>query len=243
MIPISILARFISLAAASFVNDPVMPPATTANETPPPTAAPLFEEASSASAQSADQAGTDGWHLAIGAGFTTSEDSSGPDEDVEFDEGLMLSLGFLNRTGTQDDDRWAFDWGVQSVWTDQDANSDNSGPVRDTNVLGLYLQGIADYSFSQAFSIYAGAGIGVAWVDVGTTSDQISDFDEEDGPFLSWNAQAGLRWWSSPNVAWNLGYRFLNVDNVELDDGGVNDADFDLETSQHIAEVGVLFHL
>ena len=40
----------------------------------------------------------------------------------------------------------------------------------------------------------AAAGLGGSWVDVGTSSDTLSDFDAEDGPFLTWQARAGLGW-------------------------------------------------
>ncbi len=246
MIPYFLVSRFIGLAAAAAVETPPVLP-TAADTAAPAFSAPLtswLEDADVGSVyQGPGEPGRDGWHLQIDAGFTTTESSAGPDEDIEFDEGGKLGVGFMDRTGTENGDRWAFDWGFNAIFTDQDANEDNSPPVRDTTIMGLYLQGIVDFALGQSFSIYAGAGIGPAWVDVGTASDQPSDFSEEDGPFLSWNAQAGLRWWSSENVAWNLGYRFLNVDNVNLDDGGLDDADFDLETTQHIAEIGVMFHL
>jgi len=245
MIPFFLVSRFIGLAAAAATGSPVVLPPAADTDLHPSTPVPSWiDDADVGPAyQAAGEVGRDGWHLQIDGGFTTTENSAGPDEDIEFDEGLKLGLGLMNRTGTENGDRWAFDWGVNALFTDQDANKDNTPPVRDTTVMGLYLQGIVDYAVSDVLSIYGGLGIGPAWLDVGTASDQPSDFSEEDGPFLSWNAQAGLRWWSSPNVAWNLGYRFVNVDNVNLDDGGVDDADFDLETTQHIAEVGVMFHL
>jgi len=244
MIPIFLVIRFVIAAAGTAEGPVAIPAAPGTDSTPAATSSAVIEDADVGSLyQEAGEAGRDGWHLQIGGGFTTTENSAGPDEDIEFDEGLMLSLGLMNRTGTGDGDKWAFDWGVNAIFTDQDANKDNSPPVRDTTIMGLYLQGIVDYALTNALSLYGGAGLGVAWIDVGTASDEISDFDEDDGPFLSWNVQAGLRWWASQNVAWNLGYRLLNVDKVNLDDGGVNDADFDLETVQHIAEVGVMFHL
>jgi hypothetical protein len=36
-----------------------------------------------------------------------------------------------------------------------------------------------------------------------------------------------------------VGYRFLNIDDAEIDDG-LGDSSFDLETEQHVLEVGLI---
>jgi hypothetical protein len=46
----------------------------------------------------------------------------------------------------------------------------------------------------------------------------------------------------SDALSWNLGYRFLNVDDVEIDDG-VGSSSFDLETEQHVLELGIRLQL
>ena len=81
-------------------------------------------------------------------------------------------------------------------------------------------------------------GIGAAMLDVGTESDALNDFDDEDGPFLTWQLRAGVQWQLSERVALNAGYRFLNIDDAEIDDD-IGDADFDLETQQHVIDVGL----
>ena len=51
-----------------------------------------------------------------------------------------------------------------------------------------------------------------------------------------------MRLWASDDVAWTLGYRFLNIDDAEIDDD-LGGASFDLETQQHIFQLGVRFQL
>jgi opacity protein-like surface antigen len=127
---------------------------------------------------------------------------------------------------------------LEGVWTQQDADSNPA--LADITTIAAYLNGLFDFRLSDRFSLYAGAGIGAAWMDVGTMSDAVNDFDDEDGPFLSWQAKAGLMWQLSSNTGLTFGYRFINIDDNEID----NDADnssFDLETEQHVLELGLQF--
>ena len=184
----------------------------------------------------------DGWFARVGFGIGTIRDSDGPDEDIDFDEGYLVPVAVGYTTWADDDNAFAMDWELEGIWSDQDADDD--GPiqsVQDISILGVLLNGVADIALNEAFSIYAGAGIGTSFVDVGTESDALNDFDDEDGPFLTWQLKAGLRLWATENISWGLGYRFLNIDDVEIDDD-IGNADFDLETEQHAIEMGVGFH-
>lgn len=188
--------------------------------------------------------GGDGWSWRIGADLVTTESADGPEEDIDFDEGYGLSVGVLRRFASEDGDAWAYDLGIEGFWTDQDADDDDIvSAVRDVNTTGLMFEGIADYALSDRSSLYAGAGLGAAWVDVG--QDSGTDFDEDDGPFLAWQIKLGARWDLSTTTALDVGYRLRNIDDVELDDdgGGLDDASFDLETQQHMLGIGIRFLL
>jgi opacity protein-like surface antigen len=183
-----------------------------------------------------------GGYIQFGFGTTTTSDSDGPDEDVDFDEGYAVPLAFGRRTHAEDGNGVALDWELEALWTDQDTD-DPDGPIQavvDVTVLGALINAIGVFALSDALSLYAGGGAGAAFMDIGTESDALNDFDDEDGPFLTWQAKAGLRWYSSPRTSWSLGYRFVNIDDVEIDDD-VGDASFDLETEQHVLELGVRF--
>lgn len=179
-------------------------------------------------------------YLRVNAGLVTTESSDGPDEEIDFDEGYLLGLAIGQRmsSGTQP---LNFALELEGMWNDQDADDD--GPiqaVQDISVLGAFLNGVLDFRIADRFSLYAGAGIGGAWMDIGTESDALNDFDDEDRPFLSWQAKAGLMWRTSDSTALSLGYRFLNIDDVEIDDD-LGAASFDLETQQHAIELGLTF--
>ena len=183
------------------------------------------------------------WYLQGGGGLVTTQDSDGPDEDIEFDEGYLVSLALGHRFGSDDDNPLAFDLELESVWTDQDA--DNEGlleAVSDVTQLGFFLNGLGEVRLARVLGLYAGGGLGLSLLDIGTESDSLNDFNEEDGPFFAWQAKGGLRWWTSDKVSLNVGYRFLNVDDAEIDDD-LGDAEFDLETQQHMLELGVRFQL
>lgn len=181
-----------------------------------------------------------GTYLRINGGLVTSEASDGPDEEIDFDEGFLVAVAIGQRMSSGDQPL-NFDLELEGLWTDQDADSD--GPieaVRDVSVLGAMLNGTVDFRLADRFSIYGGAGIGAAWLDVGTASDGLNSFDDEDGPFLAWQAKAGIMWRFSTNTAFLVGYRFLNIDDAEIDDS-LGSASFDLETQQHVLELGLRF--
>jgi len=184
-----------------------------------------------------------GMYLQFSGGLTTTTDSDGPSEDVEFDEGWAAAGVIGSRFGTNDGNAVSFDLELEILWSDQDADDEGTlQAVTDVTVLAGLINGLIDIELGRSFSIYAGAGIGAAGLDVGTTSDAVNDFEEDDGPFLAWQAKAGLRLWAMRTASFFIGYRFLNIDDAEIDDD-LGGASFDLETSQHVAEVGVRFQL
>ena len=179
-------------------------------------------------------------YLRVTGGLITSQSSEGPDEEIDFDEGYLISLGFGSRLHTWDSGV-GFALELDGIWTDQDADDD--GPIQsieDVSVIGVFLDGIFDFRLADQLSLYAGAGIGAAWMDIGTESDALNDFDDEDGPFLAWQAKAGIAWRLGGETALTFGYRFLNIDDVEIDDD-IGGASFDLETQQHGLEAGLVF--
>ena len=180
-----------------------------------------------------------GWYIAGGFGTTTTTDSDGPSEDIEFDEGWAVPFAIgCHHTGDVSD-RWSWDFELEGLYTDQDADDDPPlEAVRDITVAAALLNAIVDFSIAENWAIYAGGGVGAAWLDIGTESDNLHDFNEDDGPFLAWQGKAGLRWFTTDSLSLNLGYRFLNVDDAEIDDD-IGNSSFDLETQQHILEVGL----
>jgi opacity protein-like surface antigen len=187
--------------------------------------------------------GGNGWYLSGLFGLVTTSNSDGPDEEIDFDEGFQVGGAIGTRFGGDDGNAWAFDTELEVLYNDQDA--DNEGvleAVSDITVLAALINGVAEFALTERFALYGGAGIGMAGLDIGTESDAVNDFDEEDGPFLAWQAKAGVRLWASDDVAWSLGYRFINIDDAEIDDD-LGGASFDLQTEQHVIELGVRFQL
>lgn len=181
-----------------------------------------------------------GLYLRLNGGLVTTRSSDGPSEDIDFDEGYLIAVAIGQRLSSGDNPV-NFGLELEGVWTDQDANTD--GPldaVRDVTTIGGFLNGVFDFRVADRFSIYAGAGIGAAWMDVGTTSDSLNDFSSDDGPLLAWQAKAGLMWRTSANTALTVGYRFMNIDDNKIEDG-IGSSSFDLQTEQHTIEIGVQF--
>jgi opacity protein-like surface antigen len=183
-----------------------------------------------------------GTYLQLGFGLVTTRSSSGPSQDVEFDQGYAVPVAIGWRLPGADD-ALALDLEVEGIYTDQDVDDDGlTQAVVDITQFGLLFNALADFEVGDALALYAGGGIGLSFLDIGTTSDGLNSFEDEDGPFLAWQLKGGLRWWMSDALSWNLGYRFLNVDDVEIDDG-VGSSSFDLETEQHVIEIGIRLQL
>jgi opacity protein-like surface antigen len=207
---------------------------------PAPAAMPTVTAPAAAVAQSGYDDNASGMFFRLGGGLMTATDSDGPDEDIEFDEGYIVDLAIGHRFAGQPNSL-AFDLELEGVWTDQDTDDDDVvQAVRDVTVLGALVNGIADFRLAESFSIYGGAGIGAAFMDIGTESDAVNDFDDEDGPFLTWQGKAGLKFLTAGGSAIGFGYRFLNIDDVEIDDD-LGGASFDLSTEQHALELSYTF--
>src|SRR5262245_12172325 len=69
-----------------------------------------------------DDLSRDGLYLQFSGGLTTTTDSDGPDEDIEFDEGFTLAGVLGSRFGADDDNILAFDLELEILWSDQDAD-------------------------------------------------------------------------------------------------------------------------
>lgn len=228
----------LALLAASFAQ-PVAPVEAPLDPVHEPLSYAAFTSAAPLALDS-DDGGTT--YIRFSGGLVTTESSHGPDEDIDFNEGYLLAFAFGQRMSSSDSPL-NFDLELEGVWNDQDADDD--GPIQaieDLSVLGVFINGTLYFKLGDRLSLYGGAGVGAAWLDVGTTTDALNDFDDEDGPFLAWQARAGVQWAFSSGTALNIGYRFMNIDDAEIDDD-IGAASFDLETQQHVAEIGLRFGL
>lgn len=184
----------------------------------------------------ASTAATSGMFLRLTGGLVTTKSSNGPSEDIDFNEGWLVSLGVGQRIGQMVNGP-GFSLELEGVYDDQDA--DDKGvlqAVDEVRVLGLLLNGIVDWRIAERLMLYAGGGIGAAWLDVDTTNN----FEDSDGPFLAWQLKAGVAWRFATSTAFHFGYRFMNIDDNEIDNG-IGGSSFDLQTEQHVLEAGLIF--
>ena len=178
-----------------------------------------------------------GTYLRVNGGLVTSMDSTGPDEDIDFDEGYLVS-GAIGQRMLSPRYPLNFDLEIEGLWSSLEARDE--APIvalDDVGLAGAFLNGTFDLRLGGRLSAYAGAGIGGAWMDLDTQRDALYDFVDEDGPFLAWQAKAGLSWRLSRRSALSVGYRYLAVEDIEIEEG-VSGANFDLETEQHAIEFG-----
>jgi len=183
------------------------------------------------------------WYLQVGFQTVTTRSSDGPDEEIDFDEGFAASLLLGRRFQWSEDGRLGFSGELEGIYSDQESETDEFfAAVRDVTGLSVLVNGVADYALTDRFALYGGGGLGLSLLDVGSENDDLDAFDDEDGPFLSWQAKAGLLFQATDSLVIDVGYRFLNIDDAEIDDSNGN-ADFDLQTRQHMLGLGLRFDL
>ncbi|QDV09097.1 hypothetical protein Poly30_46540 [Planctomycetes bacterium Poly30] len=181
------------------------------------------------------------YYFQVGFQTVTTRSSDGPDEEIDFNEGWAVPILVGKRFSSDSNENLGFAIELEGIYSDQEADDDGAlRAVRDVTGINVLLNGVVDYSFSESVGVYGGAGIGLGFLDIGTESDGISSFDDEDGPFLSWQLKAGMLFQASETIGIDLGYRFLNTDDAQLDDTNGN-ASFNLQTRQHMIGLGLRF--
>jgi opacity protein-like surface antigen len=178
------------------------------------------------------------WYWSLGGSFVTTSSSDGPGEEIDFDEGWGAQVAFGRRYYGDPENALMFDVEVEGLYTDQEPDRD--GPLNDLNTAAIMLNGLGAVAVGERTEVFFGGGVGLGWLDVGTESDSLTSFDDEDGPFFSWQVRAGLRFDVAETTQLEVGYRFLNIDDAEVDDG-IGDSDFELSTEQHSLGISVRF--
>jgi len=222
------------LSACTLTTDPSMGGAAVNSATPLTTSAWL-----PSATQDGTRDDTSPWYWSLGASFVTTRSSDGPSEEINFDDGWGLQVALGRRIHGDSEADLAFDFEVEGLYTDQEADSDG-GPLNDLNTAAIMLNGLGALPVGERAEFFFGGGLGLGWLDVGTRSDGLSSFDDEDGPFFAWQLRAGLRFDVAETTQLEVGYRFLNIDDAQVDDG-IGDSDFDLKTEQHSLGVSVRF--
>lgn len=196
------------------------------------------------------------WYLGLGIQGVTTSKSDGPGSnnpggsggEIDFNEGIAVPLTLGYRFWDQPDGPMGFSTELDVIYTNQEAEQGAFGTTgvpfqADLTGFNVLLNGVFDAAVNDTVSFYGGAGVGLGWLDVGNENDGASSFSDEDGPFLAWQVKAGVLFRTSDSVAFEVGYRFLNVDDVEFDNDTGADASFELETRQHMLGLGARFTL
>jgi opacity protein-like surface antigen len=179
------------------------------------------------------------WYWSLGGSFVTTRSSDGPSEEIDFDEGWGAQVAFGHRHYGSEKRSLMFDLEVEGLYTDQEPDRDD-GPFEDLNTAAIMLNALGALPVGERAEVFFGGGLGLGWLDIGSSSDGLNSFDDEDGPFFAWQLRAGLRFDVAATTQLEVGYRFMNIDDAQIDDG-IGDSDFDLETEQHSLGLSVRF--
>ncbi len=171
----------------------------------------------------------------------TTQAADGPSEEIDFDEGWGLQLALGRRYLGATDDGMMLDLEFEGLYTDQEsAGSSVMNPIGDLNTAAFLLNGLVALQIAEETEVFIGGGLGLGWLDIGTEGDSLSSFTEEDGPYFAWQLRAGVRFGLGASTELELGYRFLNIDEAEIDES-IGELDFALETKQHSLGASVRF--
>lgn len=114
-----------------------------------------------------------------------------------------------------------------------------SGTIGSTYLLGNVW---ADWKNNSAFTPYAGGGLGVAFLNtsgVVLTNPAIGWFNDANQTRFAWQVGAGVKYQVTQSIALDLGYRYLQVQNVVFDypSGGT----FSGNQHSHVVQAGLTF--
>lgn len=187
------------------------------------------------------------WYVGLSGGVTYLQDSDldgTTSGDVSFDNGWSgnVQLGYLPAFGggALNNLRFEGEVGYRSNDADTLRFGGTGGSASDNISATTYMvNALYDIDMGTPYKPYVGAGIGVADLKL-KARNAAATFDSGDSAF-AWQLLAGVGFApaSTPNVEWDLGYRFLRAESVEFTSNtGVNvDADYD----SHSVEAGAKF--
>ena len=98
----------------------------------------------------------------------------------------------------------------------------------DLTALSGMINGLVDFGDDDGLQFFAGAGVGMAKVDIDSRirSDGPGFLDDDDSG-LAWQLLAGVRAPLSDNIDVGVKYRFFNVSNLDFDDTAAREVDGD----------------
>jgi len=215
-----------AVPVAPAINETAAPaatPVTPVSSNPP--AAPAQEAVPVATEKKCDSApywaqsleSVSGPYLAAWAGMVATHDSDiDHDGDMSFDNGYGLGVAA------------GYDFGparleIEGSYRDSDIDEANDvGMDEDLTVQALMINGFADFETGGYLTPYLGAGIGYANVELADDDDNV----------LAGQLAAGVLIALSPDMALDLGYRFMATEDPDIDGT-------EFEVRQHTAMLGL----
>lgn len=178
-----------------------------------------------------------GWYLRGDIGYVVNET---PD---------WSQLDFAPATSAAIDDAWLIGIGVGvrlNDWLRIDLTADyrgaaemsESGLSADLSTATALANVYVDLGSWKGFTPYLGAGLGAGYVSLTDVELLGADIGDTDGWGVAWALMAGVAVAVAPNWQVDVGYRYLNIDSVELG-GGLPD----LQQSAHEIRLGARYLL
>jgi len=198
--------------------------------------------AGAASAQNYVQANLGGTLNAstnVSGSLVDGADTFTADEDFDIDSGLFVSGAFGRDTGmVRFEGEVLYSSGdlEDSIITDGTDTYD-LGEIS-TSQAALMLNVLVDFSASERFQPYIGAGVGY-----GATRFEAPDLDEDEvGTGVAWQIKAGVTIMASDNLSWDISYRYFRGADFEAAYSEPGFAyDLEAETTSHALTVGARF--
>ncbi|MEW6073784.1 MAG: outer membrane beta-barrel protein [Planctomycetota bacterium] len=185
------------------------------------------------------------WYVQFGAGFASPANSTGPIQEIVFDDGFALhGLVGYRLSDPAPETRWGWSAELEGYLSDADIRADGFAEVgastsEDLTMTAVLLNGIFDWRWSDRVTLYGGGGVGYApRIDYQSFGNLDHEFGLVDSDAAAWQGKIGLRYRLGASASWVVGYRYLQTEDLAMEDEEIGSS-FDLENRQHVLEFGM----
>jgi opacity protein-like surface antigen len=185
------------------------------------------------------------WRIGAGGAYGDDADTAFGGQ-IQYDEGYALSGAIGWHVGELANERFGLAVELEAYRAEYDVKSDNllalgSSTGETFATSAFFVNGVVDWRWNDKVALYVAGGVGATTgmsFDSFADGPLLSDFEIEEDSVMAVQGKAGLRYHLGGGLDWELGYRYISLEELTMTDSAVGSS-FDLDSSIHTIEIGV----
>jgi opacity protein-like surface antigen len=181
------------------------------------------------------------WYVSVFGGWSFSgeveAEYSGSDYDIDLDDGLTAGVAL----GAHINEWLRGEIEVSGNWHDVDDEYIFTTVEGDVDALFALANLWIDIPVGDVFRPYVGGGIGFGRLDAELETTAGSEIVDDSDWGFAYQLGAGVAFGFAENIAFDIGYRFKGIANVDLETTGGGEAEADYQSHNIIAGVRIGF--